>query len=114
MRHNHGVTVVVGEGVRGGGSGGGVRRAAVACGIGERCGGGAALFCDKTLRGEMKRYVKDISGHKFAERGGGRSANLWFCDQHTYNRVENRVNSLTAKSVLAGTKTLPLGRLFAS
>jgi hypothetical protein len=68
MRRNHVLTVVVGEGVRGGG-GGGVRRAAVACGIGERCGGGAALFCDKTLRGEMKRYVKDMSGHKFAERG---------------------------------------------
>ncbi len=25
---------------------------------------------DGTLREEMKRYVKDISGHKFAERGG--------------------------------------------
>ena len=25
---------------------------------------------DGTLRGEMKRYVKVMSGHKFAERGG--------------------------------------------
>ena len=25
---------------------------------------------DGTLRGEMKIYVKDMSGHKFAERGG--------------------------------------------
>jgi hypothetical protein len=31
MHRNHGLTVVVGKGVRGGG-GGGVRRAAVACG----------------------------------------------------------------------------------
>jgi len=23
------------------------------------------------VEGEMKRYVKDMSGHKFAERGGG-------------------------------------------
>ena len=37
------------------------------------CGGGVRLFSvtsDGTLRGEMKRYVKDMSGHKFAERGG--------------------------------------------
>jgi hypothetical protein len=37
------------------------------------CGGGVRLFSvtsDDTLRGEMKRYVKDMSGHKFAERGG--------------------------------------------
>jgi hypothetical protein len=65
-------------------------RAAVACGYGERgggggerqratkavavaCGGGVRLFSvtrDGTLRGEMKIYVKYISGHKFAERGG--------------------------------------------
>ena len=54
------------------------------------CGGGVRLFSvtrDGTLRGEMKIYVKDMSGHKFAERGGGRSANLCFYDQHTYNRV---------------------------
>jgi hypothetical protein len=82
------LSVVVGEGVRDGG--GGVRRAAVACGGGERggggrerqratkaavaaCGGGVQLFSvtrDGTLRGEMKIYVKDMSGHKFAERGG--------------------------------------------
>ena len=37
------------------------------------CGGGVRLFSvtrDGTLRGEMKIYVKDMSGHKFAERGG--------------------------------------------
>jgi len=37
------------------------------------CGGGVRLFSvtsDGTLRGEMKRYVKVMSGHKFAERGG--------------------------------------------
>ncbi len=41
------------------------------------CGGGvrwqrAALHVtrDGTLRGEMKIYVKDMSGHKFAEPGG--------------------------------------------
>ena len=52
--------------------GGGVRRAVVACGGGE-LGGGVGLFSmlsDGTLRGEMKRYVKNMSGHKFAERGG--------------------------------------------
>ena len=53
--------------------GGGVRRAEVACGDGE-LGGGVRLFSvmsDGTLRGEMKRYVKNMSGHKFAELGGG-------------------------------------------
>jgi hypothetical protein len=53
--------------------GGGVRRAVVTCGGGER-GGGVRLFSvtrDCTLRGEMKRYVKNnMSGHNFAERGG--------------------------------------------
>ncbi len=37
------------------------------------CGGGVRLFSltrDSMLRGEMKIYVKDMSGHKFAERGG--------------------------------------------
>ncbi len=37
------------------------------------CGGGVWLFSvtsDGTLRGEMKRYVKDMSRHKFAECGG--------------------------------------------
>mgnify|MGYP006180294715 FL=1 len=37
------------------------------------CGGGVRLFSvtsDGTLRGEMKRYVKVMSGHKFAQRGG--------------------------------------------
>ena len=87
-QQNHGLTVVVKEGVRD--SGGGVRRVAVACGSGERggaggerqratkaaaeaCGGGMWLFSvtrDGTLRGEMNIYVKDMSGHKFAERGG--------------------------------------------
>ena len=106
-RWNHGLTIVVGEGVRDGGVG--ARRAAVACGSGERGGGGgerqratkaAAAACgggrhfsvtrDGTLRGEMKIYVKDMSGHKFAERGGD-SANLCFYDRHTHNRVKNRV-----------------------
>ncbi len=34
---------------------------------------GAALLRDERrhFEGEMKRYVKDVSGHKFAERGGG-------------------------------------------
>jgi len=75
--------------------GGGVRRAVVACGGGE-LGGGVGLFSmlsDGTLRGEMKRYVKNMSGHKFAECWGGRSANLCFYDQHTHNsnRVKNKV-----------------------
>ena len=55
-----------------------------------RCAAAACGFSpsrDGTLRGEMKRYVKDMSGDKFA----GRSANLCFYDQHTYNRVKNRV-----------------------
>ena len=38
MRRNHGLTVVVGKGVRGGGDG--VRHAAVACGSGNQGGGG--------------------------------------------------------------------------
>ena len=40
---------------------------------GAACGVGVRLFSvtrDGTLRGEMKIYVKDMSGHKFAERGG--------------------------------------------
>ena len=43
--------------------GGGVRRAAVVCG-GGKLGGGVRLFSvtsDGTLRGEMKRYVKNMS-----------------------------------------------------
>jgi hypothetical protein len=43
------------------------RRAAAAC------GGGVRLFSvtrDGTMRREMKIYVKDMAGHKFAERGG--------------------------------------------
>jgi hypothetical protein len=42
--------------------------------LGAACGGGVRLFSvtrGGTLRGEMKIYVKDMSGHKFAERGGG-------------------------------------------
>ncbi len=88
------MAVACGGGERGGG--GGDRQcatkavAAVACGCGERgggggerqratkavavaCGGGVRLFFvtrDVTLRGEMKIYVKEMSGHKFAERGG--------------------------------------------
>jgi hypothetical protein len=43
----------------------------VACGAGEQGGGGGeSVTRDGTLRGEMKRYVKDMSGHKFAEHGG--------------------------------------------
>jgi len=81
MHHSHSLTIVVGEGVRGGG--GGVRlwrarwrrRGAVAC---DKGGGSgvrrrhAALLRDEQghVEGEMKRYVKVMSGHKFAERGG--------------------------------------------
>jgi hypothetical protein len=80
-----------GDGKRGGG--GGERRCATkavaaACGgVRRRC---AALLRDERrhVEGEMKRYLKDkiMSGHKFAERGGGggRSANLCFYDRHTY------------------------------
>ena len=45
------------------------RRRAVAV-----CGGGMWLLSvtsDGTLRAEMKRYLKNMSGHKFAEPGGG-------------------------------------------
>ena len=45
------------------------RRRAVAV-----CGGGVWLLSvtsDGMLRAEMKRYVKNMSGHKFAEPGGG-------------------------------------------
>ena len=85
-------TLVVGPGCnpRRESRGGGVRqRRAVAV-----CGGGVWLFSATsggTLRGKMKRYVKNMSGHKFAEPGGGRSANLCFYDRHTYSRVKNRV-----------------------
>jgi hypothetical protein len=81
-----------------------VRPAAVACGGGHRvgsggerrratkaaaaaCGGGVRLFSvtsDGTLRGKMKRYVKDImSGSQICRTWGGRSANLCFYDRHT-------------------------------
>jgi len=43
----------------GGGGGGGVRSVRL-----------FSVTSDGTLRGEMKRYVKVMSGHKFAERGG--------------------------------------------
>jgi hypothetical protein len=43
------------------------RRAPAACGSGVRL---FSVASDGTLRGEMKRYVKDMSGHKFAECGG--------------------------------------------
>ena len=65
-------TLVVGPGCnpRRESRGGGVRRRrAVAV-----CGGGVWLLSvtsDGTLRAEMKRYVKNMSGHKFAEPGGG-------------------------------------------
>ena len=109
MRRNHGLTVVVSEGAHGGG--GEVRPAAVACGGGHRVGGGgerrrvtkaAAAACsggvrlfsvasDGTLRGKMKRYVKDnMSGHKFAERGGDvLQICVFMTDIHS--RVNNRV-----------------------
>ena len=45
---------------------------------------------DGTLRGEMKIYVKDMSGHKFAECGGDvLQICVFMTDIH--NRVENRV-----------------------
>jgi hypothetical protein len=56
----------------GGGGGGGERQRATKAEA-AACGGGVRLFSvtrDGTLRGEMKIYVKDMSGHKFAERGG--------------------------------------------
>jgi hypothetical protein len=62
------VEVVCGGG--GGGGGGGERQRVTKA---EACGSGVRLFSvtrDGTLRGEMKIYVKDMSGHKFAERGG--------------------------------------------
>ncbi len=76
MRRNHGLTVVVSEGVHGGG--GEVRPAAVACGGGQRVGGGgerrrAALLHDKGRHvegGDEKICQRYMSGHKFAERGG--------------------------------------------
>jgi len=74
----------------GGNGGGGEERQRVTKAEAAACGGGVRLFSvtrDGTLRGEMKIYVKDMSEHKFAERGGGHSANLCFYDQHTYNRV---------------------------
>ena len=56
------------------GGGGRERRCATKAAV-VACGGSVRLFSvtsEGTLRGEMKRYVKDImSGHKFAERGGG-------------------------------------------
>ena len=54
------------------GGGGGERQHATKVAA-AACGGGVRLFSmtrDVTLRGEMKRYVKDMSGHTFAERGG--------------------------------------------
>ena len=59
-----------GGGERGGGNGERQRATKAAAAA---CGGGVRLFSatrDGTLRGEMKIYVKDMSGHKFAERGG--------------------------------------------
>ncbi len=66
LRH----AVVACSGGKRGGGGGERRRATKAAAA--ACGGGVQLFSvrDGTLRGEMKRYVKDISGHKFAECGG--------------------------------------------
>ena len=48
-----------------GSGGGGVRRrrAEAACGCHDETE-------NEILRGEIKIYVKDMSGHKFAERGG--------------------------------------------
>jgi hypothetical protein len=72
--------VACGSGEQGGGGerggGGGERRRAQRQrrrhAAAASCGGGVRLFSmtrDGTLRGEMKIYVKDMSGHKFAERG---------------------------------------------
>ena len=57
------------------------------------CGSGVRLFSmmsDGTLKGEMKGYVKAMSGHKFAERGGDvLQICVFMTDIH--NRVKNRV-----------------------
>jgi hypothetical protein len=54
----------------------------------------AALLRDKgrhALRGEMKIiYVKDMSGHKFAERGGD-VLQIYVFMTDIHNRVKNRV-----------------------
>ena len=64
------MAVACGGGEQGGGGGERQRATKAAAAA---CGGGVWLFSmtrDGTLRGEMKLYVKDMSGHKFAERGG--------------------------------------------
>ena len=99
------VAVVCGGGQQVGG--GGERRratkvAAAACGGGVRrrraaaaCGGGMlrlfSVTSDGKLRGEMKSYVKDVSGHKFAERGGGGVLQICVFMTDIQNRVKNRV-----------------------
>jgi len=42
------------------------------------------------LRGEMKRYVKDMSGYKFAECGGG-VLQICVFTTNIHIRVKNRV-----------------------
>jgi hypothetical protein len=62
--------VACGGGEQGGGSGERQRGTKAAAAV---CGGGVRLFSvtrEGTLRGEMKIYFKDMSRHKFAERGG--------------------------------------------
>ena len=57
----------------GGGGGGGGERQRATKAEATACGGGVRLFSvtrDRTLRGEMTIYVKDMSGHNFAECGG--------------------------------------------
>ncbi len=57
----------------GGGGGGGGERQRATKAEAAACGGGVRLFSatkDGPLRGEMKIYGIDMSGHKFAERGG--------------------------------------------
>jgi hypothetical protein len=63
------VAVVCGGGEQGGGGGERQRATKAAAAA---CGGGRhfSVTRDGTLRGEMKIYVKDMSGHKFAECGG--------------------------------------------
>jgi hypothetical protein len=64
--------VVWGGGGGGGGGGSGERQHATKEEAVASCGG-VRLFSvtrDGTLREELKIYVKDMSGHKFAERGG--------------------------------------------
>ena len=68
---------------KGGSGGGGVRQRRAAVRL-------FSVTSDGTLRGEMKRYVKVMSGHKFAERGGDVLQICVFMTDIHY-RVKNRV-----------------------